>query len=419
MENYAEIFTKFLEQLSEWSTTGKEPPLANQDMKYYLDLQEARLKSHNVQLKIQYDPEYKVTSTYRYAQKLPGMKHFMRFNYNTYFQGVSRKYVYSINGKLTKRYNDYVAVYQTIVDGDDSLADTDYVCPNCGSISKLHVLQEEGCPYCNTRYIMDDLYPKVINYYSINTGAISNKGFQNTIQTMLLIAIVLSGFIALDQFIVSTEYTFFFRVIVAVFSGLLGFPLFYFILYIGYTFIKLFGLIGKTIDMIPVASGSKGTKKKIDQYLKKYDPSFDYEYFEGKALSLARIVMLSDNLEHATQYEGLALPDSFKDVIDVQYLGGFGLQNYHEEGDEIVLHLRLYLETTLFRKGKIKKDRTPVLIEMTHNTKFPVDAGFSIMKVQCPNCGASFDARNIKYCPYCNSKYNIIDHDWLVRRISQ
>ena len=419
MKNYAEIFTKFLQQLSDWSTTGKEPDLANQDMKYYLDLQEARLKSHNVQLKINYEPEYKVTSSYQVAKHLPIVRHFMKFNYNTYYQGVNREYAYYIDGKCKKKFKDYVTVYQTIVDGDENLADTAYVCPNCGAIANLQTLQEEGCPYCNTHYIMEDLYPKVINYYSINTGALSSKSFDQTRKTIGTLAAIVSALITLNQIHLTADYYLYFRILSAVFTALLSFPFVFILIYFAYNISLLIGLIHTAAKSIPVSAGSKGTKNKIDRYLKKYDPSFDYEYFEGKALSLARIVLLNDDIEQATQYEGTRLDDSFKNIIDVQYLGGLGLQEYYVEGSLIVLKLRLYVETTQYKNKKIKKDRKPIVLEMIHNTKFPVDAGFSIMKVQCSSCGASFDARKIKHCPYCHSKYNIIDHDWFVRRVSR
>lgn len=48
---------------------------------------------------------------------------------------------------------------------------------------------------------------------------------------------------------------------------------------------------------------------------------------------------------------------------------------------------------------------------MYHNAEFPLDRSFSIAKVQCSNCGGSFDARKEKCCPYCDQPYDAGIHD--------
>ena len=42
------LFFQFTRELTDWHATGKEPISADQSLRYSLDLQEARLKKHNI-----------------------------------------------------------------------------------------------------------------------------------------------------------------------------------------------------------------------------------------------------------------------------------------------------------------------------------------------------------------------------------
>ncbi|MDD5948304.1 MAG: hypothetical protein PUC39_01010 [Lachnospiraceae bacterium] len=57
--------------------------------------------------------------------------------------------------------------------------------------------------------------------------------------------------------------------------------------------------------------GVLGAKTRMTAKLRRYDPSFSYDYFEGKALSLLRMIVYADNPSEYIQYEGTELPASF------------------------------------------------------------------------------------------------------------
>lgn len=42
------------------------------------------------------------------------------------------------------------------------------------------------------------------------------------------------------------------------------------------------------------------------------------------------------------------------------------------------------------------------------------ELGFSFAAVSCPPCGGSFDARNVKVCPYCGTAYLHEENDWVM-----
>ena len=136
---------------------------------------------------------------------------------------------------------------------------------------------------------------------------------------------------------------------------ILGFGLWSFAIYFVYAIwhmIKLFKGGAKASVLI---GSTAGAKVKINDTLKKHDVNFDYEYFEGKALSLARILMLSKKSEEFVQYEGKTLSGSFADVVNIQYRGRIGVRKIQNENNRIEVELDFYLTNTLDQGGKLRE----------------------------------------------------------------
>lgn len=416
---YDGIFQKFRLGLQHWSRTGKEPVAGDQDMKYYLDLQEKRLKDHGLTMKLELHPDKEVMSMHQTSAMLPIVgERFARFKQSLYAQYMTRTVAFEKDSKELYQKEDYLAMYQTILDPepeDKGLGQTSYVCPNCGSISKLEVLQETGCAYCGTQYLMKDLYPKVTNYYFVDTGSKSESTW-GKMKTRILLAAACAS-------LIQTAYTMLtdadFGVLLGAVTFLFGFAFWAFIIYFVYSIWLLIHSGKEAAKAISLVGATAGSKTKITRQLQECDPAFDYEYFEGKALSLARIIMLSRNPEDCVQYQGKALGDRFSDIVDVQYRGGIGVRQIKKTTERVEVELDLYLTNTLYSGGKIKQKNEKIRMCMYHNAAFPVDRSFSIAKVQCPNCGGSFDARKEKCCPYCDQVYDAGINDWIVTEISR
>lgn len=58
-------------------------------------------------------------------------------------------------------------------------------CPNCGAVSNVRELLN-GCKNCKTRFIMDDLFPKVTNFYFVKTYSLANKSTKKVLAPYLL-----------------------------------------------------------------------------------------------------------------------------------------------------------------------------------------------------------------------------------------
>lgn len=416
---YEGIFQKFRLGLQNWCNTGKEPAAGDQDMKYYLDLQEKRLKEHGLTMKLHLQPDKEVMSVHQTSEMIPLVgSRFARFKQSLYTQFVTRTVSFAKDGKELYQKKDYLSMYQTILDPepeDKGLGETTYVCPNCGSITKLEALQESGCPYCGTRYLMKDLYPKVTNYYFVDTGSKSENTWKKQ-KTFVLLAAAVASLLQTAYTVLTDEEI---GVLLGAVTFLFGFALWAFLIYFVCSLCLLIHAGKEAAKAASLLGATAGAKSKITRQLQKCDPSFDYEYFEGKALSLARMIMLSQHPEECVQYRGPACRDRFSDIVDIQYRGGIGVRQIKRDDARVEVNLDLYLTNALYSRGKIKQKAEKIQVRMYHNAAFPVDRSFSIVKVQCPNCGGSFDARKEKCCPYCNQPYDAGVNDWIVTEISR
>lgn len=414
---YDVLFKKFRLGLQNWCRTGKEPSAADQDMRYYLDLQEKRLKDHDLKLDIKMESDDEITEVHRYSVNIPIIgSELAKFDKSLYCQYVNREESYTRDGKILYKKADHPVMYQTILSpepGEKGIGKTKYVCPNCGAVSTIEELESSGCAYCGTRYLMKDLYPKVSNYYFIENGFISDEQWKRDKRRMIMIAALGSLIQIIHTLFTDPEFTF----LLAIPSFFLGFALWGFVTYLVYSGYKLVTTIKSTAKSAVLTGATAGAKNKITDRLRVYDPSFDYEYFEGKALSFARILMLGEHPEEFVQYRGKPIGGTFKDIVDVQYRGRMGVKDIRKSGGRIEAELELYLTDTLDSGGKIRHKDEKISISMYHNAEFPVDKSFSILKVECQNCGGSFDAARKKCCPYCGSTYDAGRKDWIVTDI--
>ena len=62
---------------------------------------------------------------------------------------------------------------------------------------------------------------------------------------------------------------------------------------------------------------------------------------------------------------------------------------------------------------------TPISKVLRKNITVPIQMNFSITKINCKSCGASFDATKQRTCPNCDSKYEMVDDDWVIMQITK
>lgn len=405
--NDEELYLKFVDQLAEWSGTGKEPELGDWNIRTYLDMQEHRLKSKGITRIFEYKPDGNVM---RVGDTVVGnMLNSYNKRLNCTFGQKKIRYIH--NGKTIFHEDTKASFFQLIKhpssENDEWKSET-YICPNCNNIVKIEELESEGCSYCGTKFLMSQLYPKVTNYYileNLPNGKFSIKDLFDIIIVCFLFVTILSFslyFIAPDIF---RDYDTK-EVLFTLYSGGLIWGLI------------LFPIISLAKKSIPVMVGTVGAKSQITAKLKGFDPSFSYDYFEGKALSLLRMIVYADNPQKYIQYEGKGLAASFENIVDMEYLGGLGLDGIKQTGEYIEVKLKVYMKNTYYDGRKIKQKGEVLNLQMKHKSSWKIEPEFSIVKVACHGCGGSFDATKDRNCPYCGKEYDAGIDDWIVTDIN-
>lgn len=400
------LFEKFTNQLSRWSKTGEEPKLGDWNIRAYLDLQEQRLKEKELKRTFEYKIDGKV---YKVGDFVIGQL-LNAYNKKLNYSLGTKKITYEKSGKIIYKEKMELPLYQLVKwpveDKGDWKKDT-YVCDNCGNIETIEVLEEQGCSYCGTHFTVSEMYPKVTNFYMLETMPDKKLTFDK-LWKLALGALVMALFSTYSLMISGTGtdriYTF---------GG--TFPAAFIIwLLLGLCF---YPIIFNIAESIPVTFGVMGAKTKITSRLRKYDEAFSYDYFEGKALSLLRMIIFAKDATQSVQYRGKALAAGYGDIVDMDYRGGLNVVKIEEVGEYIEVTLKIYMKNTYFRCGKCRKKNDTMYMRMRHNMTWKVHPDFSIVKVACYGCGGSFDATKHRNCPYCSQEYNAGRDDWEVMEI--
>lgn len=405
--NDKELFTSFTEQLTRWSKSGIKPDLADFNTRTYLDLQEKRLEEKS--LKRSYSFEL-TSNVFKIGNSVIGQL-LNGYNKRVNYAMGNQKIEYFHNQKRIFSETANVPLYQFIKwpssENNGWKQDT-YVCPSCGRIEKIELLLSDGCAYCGTHFVASEFYPKVTNFYTLNTCAtkkMTPKKLGKLTVISLILASILTALILFTNLGADNAKPF----------GVL-FPIAVVLSFLLCLWIS--PAASEIAEFAPVTTGSIGSKKQITKRLLRFDPSFSYDYFEGKALSLLRMIIFAGQPTQFIQYEGNDLSPSFADIVDMEYRGGMRVEKIDKVEDFIEVTLNVYMKNTYFTNGSIKKKNDTMHIRMRHRAKWNVVPDFSIMKVACHHCGGSFDATKYRSCPYCSQAYDAGIDDWSVLEIS-
>lgn len=387
-------------KLSEWAKNGQSPDIAGSDVAYALCLQKKRLEKKNLTTEIQLIPH----ETY---MQDAGMWQDKKYTNNLKFHLCTRKQSYYKNGKPIHKMSQDATLYtiNTTANYEDAAENDSYTYPSCGAVSTVKQLREE-CPYCNGKFMMSDLFPKVTNFYFLENIKLE----KSQLKLYMLVCAVIGAVIGLIN--TKADAGFYFMILIgnmiatALVTVVAGYFLFA-IMLLGY-------VVYKALASIPQLIKGGGTGRKVERYMKKYDELFSYKYFEGKVLSLLKMVLYSEDFKQLAVCEGTAINPAYADIVDVTYGGSIALKNFKVEGDYAHIELGVYLMNTYYKRNKISRKREVLKVGLCKNISRPSDFGFSIKAVKCPNCGGSFEATHEKNCPYCQGDYKLREHDWVV-----
>ena len=177
MEETEKIYYGFVRDLPRWAKDGTLPEGGNQDIAYYLELQQNRLKERNIRMEYRFSDRAGKKGTPRslVGWTAKDQKYTLRMAADGYSREVR---CYKENKCLFKKKKDTL-FWQVITYMNDGSMSGDelYCCPNCSAISSVKSLLA-GCPYCGTRFQMTDLFPKVPEYkHSSHSCAYPHRKF--------------------------------------------------------------------------------------------------------------------------------------------------------------------------------------------------------------------------------------------------
>lgn len=418
-KSHGSIFENFALDLGSFTHTGKYPSDAGQDVKYGLELQFERLKEKN--LKMQYDiaPRGLLANDHGVGRQWKDNKYITQMQFRTC--RLSRT-IYRDNRKVYEK-NQNSTFYQYITDVRDSgtVVDELYSCPNCGAVSKISELKS-GCPFCKTYFSMHELFPKVTNYYFLQDESFTDQEFKRTMIRVLLPCVVLSVLISTIYFYITYDNennSAAFRLVYALLSGGIGGTVFGIVSgYFLWAFIQFGSLFVRAGKSMPMLFNSAGSGRRFTSFMSRYSPEFSFEYFSDKVVSMLKMIIYSPNPNDLPYYEGEPLGNRFLNVIESSYAGAVALKRYGVQGDYCFVSVDVYLDNLYDKGNRIETKKDKVRVELRRNVRKPIDINFSIERIQCKSCGASFNAAKMRNCPHCGTRYEMGDDDWVITRLS-
>ena len=400
---------EFRSSLGEAVSMGKNITFADRDIAYSMKLQRDRIArkglelDYDVYLRDENNNQFHPASSWKDAH----------YESTVCFNPCGRKRIVKKNGKVCYKDDRKSILYETVTDvitgthpDDDPIS-----CPNCGAVSTVAGLQN-GCAYCGTRFQMDELFPKVTSYYFIDDVAINKSEFKTgyikayfvaMIATYILMCI-LKGEVYLPWNLLTHPS----KLISTSIGIVLGSIPIAYVLYAYFLFMRLIFRGASSSSKM----GTIGSRKKFEARMKTISPEFSFEYFTSRAQSLIKTAVLSDDERQLTFYEGTALDPKMKDIIDMNYGGALGCLNFREDGNFVTVITKAYFDVLYATDSKVYYKPEAFTATFRRRTDIPVNFNFSMSRIACPSCGASFDATKIKNCPYCGNKYEITSDDW-------
>lgn len=177
------IMNRFVDEYELWCNEGKNPDIASIDLDFALDLQKKRLDEKGVKIQTAFTDKETVKNEVPINACTAYDMGECKSNIASKTYEVTEKYFK--DGKKKKKIKDRFFFYTMITRLENRNSEVACSCPNCGAVSSVRELLN-GCKNCKTRFIMDDLFPKVTNFYFVKTYSLANKSTKKVLAPYLL-----------------------------------------------------------------------------------------------------------------------------------------------------------------------------------------------------------------------------------------
>lgn len=397
----------FLDSYHDWTLHGKGLIYASRELRYCLNEQKKRLQEKGITAEERYE---------HVEDEIKGslLKEGDPYEASIVYREGKRILTYRKGEKTLKEYTQPVTFYGCLLD-KKNYEDRLCTCPNCGHQTLLSKLND-GCPYCGTVFETEDSYPCFTSFYTVN-NIVERANLMDRLKKRMLIVGISAGLLifAIYFFYNSREYVWYFRILASLFMGGFCGAVSAFMAYMFSSMVLVAKAFYEAGRSLPLLSGLK-TRKKLTAKLQASDPDFSFEYFEGRILSLLRTIAYADDRDTLSIYCGQQDLSALDDLIDIQYRGVLQLKDVDISEDMTRIKVKAFLSNTYDRDRIYRKDEN-YLLTVERESGSRTDPGFAFLRIQCPNCGGTFDALHEKNCPHCGSSYDLAHDDWVIREI--
>ncbi len=401
-----EYLDRFIDELHQWSLSGREPSAASRDLRYFLDCRERRLSALGLSLEENHEHVKDEVSG-----DIPRNGH--PYRADVIYREAVQEQTYRRNGRLLKRYRTPVIFYASMLE-KDGYEDFVCTCPNCGNTAMASEMRE-GCPYCGTVFEIEDAYPQFTGFFTVS-GIVSRSDLNEKLPVVMKRIFALSAVIlTVISVLADADYVWWFRLLKGLFTGAFGGGLITLLSYMAFSLFLLVKVMKEAGRSVPLLKGA-GTKKKLEDAMKPYDPDFSYEYFEGKLISLLRTAVFSDDRSSLSILRCENELSKADRIVDMEYRGASQLVRFKETDGMIRISVKAFMTCTYADRRIYRRDRD-FLVTLERSSSERTDPGFTVHKVQCASCGGSFDSLHLKYCPHCGMPYELKHKDWVITSV--
>ena len=420
----AAVAGAFREELGHAMEPGAKVMSADRELRYCLELQRDRIARKNIRFTEEFDPGKKPVRS-----AVNNVRSWQDGHYETSWSVgyINHKKTAERSGMKTFKRKDPQSICETVIDvrnGEDVSGDT-YCCPNCGAVSTIRELQE-GCSQCGTSFHMTELYPKVGNYFFVPDPGVSTEPIWKTVTrcglrslpvTLILFAPIvlqdpsashsmISAYTPENWVVPSLSRVIAYIVTMIVASPILG----YFVWFLS-LFFAGFKTLGKET---PAALSVGSSRKRFASRMATISPAYTFETFSSKITTLFRILVFSDSRESLPFNAVKDVGTDFDNVVDCTFHGWMSCKKIKVENNNVYVTGDVFVDTTRDMGDRLKVRSEVYQITAARRTDVPFSTNFSIAKIQCPSCGASFNSFKSKNCPYCGKECEPPKEDWVI-----
>ena len=412
--NKEAVAASFREEIKHAFEPGAQVPSADRELRYCLELQRDRIAGRNLAV------SEEMIHGGPFPNGLNNVRSWVDGHYVTSWavDFIDHRKTMTRAGMKPYKYSQRQSIYEAIVDvrdGEDVSEDT-YSCPNCGAIATIKEFQD-GCKSCGTSFKMSDLFPKVSNYFfvwdvSAQAENLKRKIFKYGLYLLPVNIIMTLCILHFENGINLLEYFSHIKNIIGYIIGVaIMIPVFGFF---GLFYSILFNTFRQAAKSTPLLMATGTARTKFEWQMSRICPEYTFEHFISKMQSLFKIVVFSDRDSELPFYKGRDLGNMFDNVVDVASRGVMSCKNVTTEGNMVYVTGDIFAEVTRDLGTKIKAKDERYRITAARRIDIPFTANFSITKIQCSNCGGSFNAFKSRRCPYCDTEYIQENTDWVI-----